>query len=113
MGKRDKILDPLKSATASMTLCVGVATVALPMAASAQDHGGGKGNVTATVLVKQADGSYLPTEVNIYDAVFASKNHSGTGTFSAFATAADDARAVINYIHEYAVPADTVAVRSN
>lgn len=35
------------------------------------------------------------------------------GTFSAFATAADDARAVINYIHEYAIPADTVAAPSN
>ncbi|HEX7695524.1 MAG TPA: hypothetical protein VF409_13590 [Sphingomonas sp.] len=71
------------------------------------------GNVTATVLIKQADGSYLPTEVNIFDAVFASKDYSGTGTFNAFATAADDARAVINYIHEYAVPADTVTPPSN
>lgn len=71
------------------------------------------GSVTTTVLVKQPNGSYLPTEVNIYDAVFASKDYSGTGTFTAFATAADDARAVINYIHEYAIPADTVAAPSN
>lgn len=63
-------------------------------------------NVTATVLVKQADGSWLPTEVNIYEAVFGSADYSATGTFTAFATAVDDARAVINYIHEYAVPAE-------
>ena len=64
------------------------------------------GDVTATVLIKQADGSYVPTEVNIFTAVFGSADYSGTGTFNAFATAVDDARAVVNYIHEYEVPAD-------
>ncbi|WP_156135515.1 hypothetical protein [Novosphingobium malaysiense] len=67
------------------------------------------GDVTTTVLIKQDDGSWLPTEVNIYDAVFGNEDYSGTGTFTAFATAVDDARTVINYIHEYAVPADTPA----
>jgi hypothetical protein len=65
------------------------------------------GDVTTTVLIKQADGTYVPTEVNVYDAVFHDQDYSGTGTFTAFATSVDDARAVINYIHEYAVPADT------
>lgn len=64
------------------------------------------GDVTAKVLVKQPDGSYLPTDINIFSAVFASNDYSGTGTFAAFTTAVDDARAVINYIHEYEVPAD-------
>lgn len=64
------------------------------------------GDVTATVLIKQPDGSYKPTEVNIYDKVFGSEDYSATGTFAGFAQSVDDARAVINYIHEYEVPAD-------
>ena len=58
------------------------------------------GDVTATVLVLQPNGSWVPTEVNIYEAVFGSADYSGSGTFSAFAQSADDARAIINYIHE-------------
>ena len=58
------------------------------------------GDVTATVLVLQPNGSWVPTEVNIYEAVFGSAYYSGSGTFSAFAQSADDARAIINYIHE-------------
>jgi hypothetical protein len=58
---------------------------------------------TITVLVKQADGTYVPTVVNLYDAVFSSDPYSGTG-FDAFATAADDARAVISYIHDNEAP---------
>lgn len=64
------------------------------------------GDVKATVLIKQPDGSYKPTEVNIYEAVFKSQDYSATGTFAAFAQSVDDARAIISYIHEYEVPAD-------
>ncbi len=64
------------------------------------------GDVTASVLVQQGDGTWVTTEVNIYDAVFGNRDYSSTGTFEGFATAVDDARAVINYIHEYEVPAD-------
>ncbi|MFA7587876.1 MAG: hypothetical protein WCY11_17060 [Novosphingobium sp.] len=67
------------------------------------------GDVTATVLIKQPDGSYMPTEINIFTTVFGNTDYSGTGTFNAFATAVDDARAVVNYIHEYEVPADLPA----
>lgn len=63
-------------------------------------------DVTATVLVQQSDGSWLPTTVNIYDKVFSSTDYSGT-QFDAFAQSVEDARAVIDYIHEYAVPAET------
>ena len=58
---------------------------------------------TVTVLVKQADGSYLPTTVNLYDAVFKDADYSGTG-FDAFAKSVDDARAVIAYIHDNEAP---------
>lgn len=60
--------------------------------------------VTAVVLIKQPDGSYVPTTVDIYDVVFQDKDVSLSGTLDAFTQAADDARAVIEYIHEYAVP---------
>lgn len=62
------------------------------------------GDVTATVLVRQPDGSLVPTEVNIFEAVFGGTDYSGTA-FASFAQAVDDARAVVNYIHEYEVPA--------
>lgn len=65
-------------------------------------------NVTAQVLVKQPDGSWVPTTVEIYDVVFDGEDYTGSGTFSAFTQAAEDARAVVNYIHEYQLPADEV-----
>ena len=55
---------------------------------------------TATVLVKQTDGSYIPTAVNVYDAVFGSQDYTGTGTITAFAQAVDDERAVIAFLHD-------------
>jgi len=63
-------------------------------------------NVTVTVLIQQPDGSWVPTEVNVYEAVFGSMDFSGAGSLSVFAQAAEDARAIIEYIHEYALPAD-------
>ncbi|MCA8928576.1 MAG: hypothetical protein KDC18_10940 [Alphaproteobacteria bacterium] len=60
--------------------------------------------VTAVVLIEQADGSFKPTEVDIYEAVFADVNATASGSLDAFTQAADDARLVIDYLHEYAVP---------
>lgn len=61
--------------------------------------------VTTTVLVQQEDGSWVATEIDVYDSVFGSVPDEATdGTLDAFTQAADDARAVINYIHEYEVP---------
>ena len=65
-------------------------------------------NLKVTVLVQQSDGSWVPTEVNVYDAVFGSVDFNGAGSLPTFAQAADDARAVVNFIHEYAIPADEV-----
>ncbi|MFT4793520.1 MAG: hypothetical protein ACJAVR_001861 [Paracoccaceae bacterium] len=63
--------------------------------------------VTASVLVLQPDGiTYVVTDVEVYDAVFGNEDYTGSGTIEAFAQAADDARSVVNYIHEYAIPAD-------
>ena len=60
--------------------------------------------VTATVLVEQADGSFDQVDVNIYDAVFGSVDASLAGSLDAYTLAADDSRAVIEFIHEYSVP---------
>ena len=59
---------------------------------------------TVVVLVQQSDGSYVPTEINIFDTVFGGTDVSTSGTLDAYTQAADDARTVINYIHEYQLP---------
>src|SRR5512143_1591821 len=63
-------------------------------------------NATATVLVLQPNGSYVPTVVNLYDAVFNDTNWvdpTPTGGADDFATAADDYRAVIEFVHDNGV----------
>jgi len=63
-------------------------------------------DATATVLVLQPNGSYVPTVVNLYDAVFSSTNWTdptATGGADDFATAADDYRAVIEFVHDNGV----------
>ena len=66
------------------------------------------GDVTVEVLVLQPDGSWVPTEINVYDAVFDGTAAGDAGTLDAFTLAAEDARMVINFIHEYEVPAATL-----
>ncbi|TAJ67802.1 hypothetical protein [Brevundimonas sp.] len=66
------------------------------------------GDITVEVLVEQPNGSWVPTTVNVFDVVFSGTDYTGSGTFSAFTQAAEDARAIVNYIHEYAIPADEV-----
>jgi hypothetical protein len=64
-------------------------------------------DATASVLVRQTDGTYLIETVNICHAVFGAEDLTASGTLAAFTEAADDARSVINFGHEYAVPAAT------
>lgn len=61
-------------------------------------------DVTTTVL-KEVDGVWVPSEVNIYTEVFGNEPYVGDGGIDAYTQAADDARAVIEYIHEYKIPA--------
>ncbi len=60
-------------------------------------------DVTVNVLVKQPDGSYVPTVVNVYDTLFNSTAYTGTSV-SGFTQAADDALKVISYVHDNAIP---------
>lgn len=62
------------------------------------------GDRTVMVLVEQADGSYVPTEINVYESIFGSTPASDAGSLDAYTLAADDARTVVNYVHEYEVP---------
>ena len=62
------------------------------------------GDDTVTILVRQPDGSYIPTPVNVFEEVFGGVDYSATGTFSAFAQAIDDSRAVLAFIHDNEAP---------
>lgn len=62
------------------------------------------GDVEATVLVEQADGTFVPTVVNVFDVVFGGTDASASGTLEAYTLAADDSRTVVNFIHEFEVP---------
>ncbi len=64
------------------------------------------GDVYVEVLIQQTDGSWVPTVVNVLDVVFDGETASGSGTLEAYTLAADDARMVINFIHEYEIPDD-------
>lgn len=56
------------------------------------------------VLVEVAPGSYERQTVNIFEAVFDGQTYSETGGIAVYTMAADDARRVIEYIHEYEIP---------
>lgn len=64
------------------------------------------GSVFVEVLVQQTDGTWVQTSVNVLDAVFDGATASDSGSLDAYTLAADDARMVINFIHEYAIPED-------
>ncbi len=64
------------------------------------------GDIEVEVLVQQTDGSRVPTLVSILDAVFDGETAADAGSLDAYTLAADDARMVINFIHEYEIPED-------
>ena len=68
-------------------------------------------DLTTTVLVETQDGVWTETPVNIYTAVFDGEAYvvapEDVATLADWTQAADDAREVIEFIHEYAVPADS------
>ncbi|MBU6247402.1 MAG: hypothetical protein KGN77_06560 [Xanthomonadaceae bacterium] len=61
--------------------------------------------MTVTYLEKNEDGSYTKKTTSIIDAVFGGETYTGT-QLDAFTQAADDARAVIEYVHDNPVPAE-------
>ena len=115
-GAADKFETLSPDAVAYMNAILGISTEsqgdvtwsAVDFTDFSYDRSDTFGDVTATVLIKQADGSWMPTEVNVFEAVFGGTDYTASA-FAAFAQSADDARAVVNYIHEYAIPADTPA----
>ena len=60
---------------------------------------------TVTILVKNPDGTYSKQDVSVMEAVFQNTTYDGTGA-TAFATAADDARAVISFVHDNPLPVE-------
>lgn len=71
------------------------------------------GEVTVEVLVQQTDGSWVPTVVSIYDEVFGGVPAAESGTLEAYTMAAEDARMVVNFIHEYEVPVTDLEASSH
>jgi hypothetical protein len=65
--------------------------------------------VTVEVLVLQDNGSWMPTEINVFESVFGSENVDAAGSLTAYTQAADDARSIVNFIHEYEVPAEDLS----
>jgi len=59
---------------------------------------------TVEVLVEQPDGSFVPTVIDVFETVFGSVDVTASGDLAAYTTAADDARTVVNFIHEFEVP---------
>lgn len=62
------------------------------------------GDMEVVALVQQPDGTWASQTINVYDVVFDAQPSGELSNVDAFTTAADDARAVINYLHEYEVP---------
>lgn len=102
----DKIVDMnlILGVTGTLTDATGTKTY-VDYSTFSYDRESVYGDLTVTVLVKQPDGSYLPTTVNVYDAVFSSTNYTSPDGIDGFAQAADDALQVIEYVHSYSVPA--------
>lgn len=60
--------------------------------------------VTVNVLEKVSDGTYETRTVDLYDAVFGGQEYTSDSGIDGFAQAADDARAVIAYVHDHSAP---------
>ena len=58
---------------------------------------------TVTIMKLNTDGTYSKETVSLLEAVFKDTSYTGTG-IAAFTTAADDARAVIQFVHDNPVP---------
>ncbi|WP_317711341.1 hypothetical protein [Tropicimonas sp. TH_r6] len=63
------------------------------------------GEVYTDVLVLQ-DGVWVPETVNIFEVVFGDEAMVVGGSLDAYTTAAEDARLVVNYVHEYEIPVE-------
>ena len=61
---------------------------------------------TVEIMVPNDDGTYSIKEVSLMEAVFSNEPYSSTG-ITAFSQAADDARAVIEFLHDNPLPATT------
>ncbi|SMX44792.1 hypothetical protein [Actibacterium lipolyticum] len=61
------------------------------------------------VLVEQEDGSWVPTVIDVYDVVFGGEAADDGGSLAAYTLAADDARTIVNFMHEYEIPASDLS----
>ena len=99
----DKVVDmnTILGVTGTLTSATGATYV--DYASYTYDRASVYSTMTADVLVKQADGTYKVTTVNLYDVVLKSTAYTGTNV-DAFATAANDALQVLEYLHNNPIP---------
>ncbi|MGM0560897.1 MAG: hypothetical protein ACQETX_07515 [Pseudomonadota bacterium] len=63
------------------------------------------GDISTTVLIEVSDGVWEEQTINVYDSVFNGEAYSSDSGIDGFSQAADDALQVIEYVHEFEVPA--------
>jgi hypothetical protein len=100
----DKVVDmnTILGITGTLTSATGATYV--DYSSFTYDRASVYSTMTADVLVKQTDGTYKVTTVNLYDVVLKSTAYTGTNV-DAFATAANDALQVLEYLHNNPIPA--------
>jgi|GEM_PF-727137 len=62
------------------------------------------GNKYADILVEVAPGYYERQTVNVFNYIFGGVTYTETGGAAVYTQAVDDARLVVNFVHEYQVP---------
>jgi len=70
----------------------------------AYDRAATYGGIMVDLLVEQPDGSWVTETLNIMDAVFGGAGTGAQQGAAAYALAVDDARAVVNFLHEFEEP---------
>jgi hypothetical protein len=68
---------------------------------------------TTQVIVKQPDGTLKVETVDLFEKVFGSQPYAGRDSISAYAQAADDARAVIAFTHDNGPPEEAEGPKSH
>ena len=92
--------DKTKTVTLDVLMYINsVLTVTPDLSTFTYDRLATYGTATATVLVKQDDGTYKVVTVNLYDTLFKTPDTTSTGAAD-FAQAVDDALQILEFIHD-------------
>jgi len=101
----DKVvyLNRILGITGTLTDSIGEGSY-IDFSTFAYDRAAAYGNTTVDILLKQPDGSYRAETVNVYTALFKGVPYISASGVDGFAQSADDARAIIEFVHDNAIP---------